>query len=98
MIRWVQAFVLLLAAVSFVQALRVYRMGREFPLTRWGVGANAVLPLVLIALVAPSVLGPSVSWLQWASNVVSLALIGVVLLMLRRQRVAVRAAADSRRR
>ena len=95
MMRWLQLFVLVMSVVSFVIALGVYRMGRRTSTIVWGVRANLVGPLGLIALTAPQVVAPGLTWLRWVGTIASTALLCLSFVFLKRQRVAMHAATQT---
>jgi len=91
-IHWLQVFVLIMSTASLAGAIKAYRMGRVFPQMEWGVGAGLVNSLGLISLMAPQVFAPSIPWIRWTGTAVSSALLCLVFVLLRRQRIAHKAA------
>ena len=92
MIWWLRVFVLIASAISLTGAIKAYRLGRDVPLTAWGVRATLVSSIGLIAFMAPQVFAPSIAWLRWTGLLVSSALLIVSFVLLRRQQVALKAA------
>jgi hypothetical protein len=85
MIRWLQVLSLILAVVAGAAAVITHRRSAGSGATQWGLRASLLLSLGIVVGSAPTLLFPSATWLRWAASLLSLALTGASIALLRRQ-------------
>jgi hypothetical protein len=87
---WLQVAAIVLAVVAGALAVLVHQRSAGSPATTWGTRASLLLSLAIVVGTLPALLFPTAHWLRYSGSLLSLFFTVASLLVLRRQRHALR--------
>ena len=87
---WVQVVAIILAVVAGALAVLVHQRSTGSPATAWGMRASLLLSIAIVVGTVPALFFPTAHWLRYSGSVLSLFFTVASLLLLRRQRQALR--------